>query len=66
MQQPSDFSRAAAVSFTVLTLSCALFAVFGYMLYGEQTKTLILDNLVCARARLRYPNPSSHHRSCGV
>ena len=49
MQQPSDFARAAGVSFAVLTLSCALFAVFGYMLYGESTKTLILDNLVCAR-----------------
>jgi amino acid permease len=45
MQSPEEFSRASGISFAVLTSLNALFAAFAYMLYGPDTKTLILDNI---------------------
>ena len=45
MQAPEEFARASSISFAVLTSVCAAFAAFAYMLYGDATKTLILDNV---------------------
>jgi len=45
MQHPEDFNKALYGSFLVVTVFNLVFATIGYMLYKDQTKDIIINNL---------------------